>query len=150
MSFGEEYIRTRGAPILHEGRTVVPALQEPVQPGQVVGFRWLRAIPSPPQGIRIELKEGLLVVNGEEVKSSVVWRETSPDEFEFVCKCKRPTELTVWNCWKDTRGTMQAWIGNAGMSIDRSVDGRVIEVHANSRHEITFQDSVFELRFGQP
>lgn len=84
-----------------------------------------------------------------DLNNVVLWRDTAPDEAVFVCHSRKVAELRVWNCWRDDRGVMQAWIGNAGMRVSE-LDTNAVRVECNSRSEVTFSDLVFDLVFEEP
>jgi hypothetical protein len=99
---------------------------------------WRTARETPVQGICMKVKSGKLLLGEEDFDDLVLWRDTAPDETVFVCRAKKKAELCVWNCWRDDRGVMQAWIGNAGMRLSES-GSNTIRVESNSRSEVTFR-----------
>lgn len=103
-----------------------------------------RCIRVPVQGVCFTLKGGSFEVHGRDLKQPVIWRDTAPDETVLTCKTKKRTRLLNWNCWRDDRGVMSAWVGNAGMRTTVSKEQR-ITVECNSRPEVTFEDLVFDL-----
>lgn len=144
MTFGERFIENRGKAIEVDGESVVPALRYTVSQDDHVRIIFRRCVSEPVQGICLLLKGGSLEFNGRDFKQPVVWRDTAPDETGLICKTKKPRELLIWNCWRDDRQVMQAWIGNAGMRITKSADQR-FTIECNSRPEVTFKDLVFDL-----
>ena len=110
---------------------------------------WRLAIPEPVQGIRVKTSVGRLRINDGEHADQVLWRDTAPDECVFELRSKKAAEIIIWNCWRDERGTMQAWIGNCGM-VTNEVSPNAARCECNSRPEITFQDVVFDVIFEQP
>ncbi len=88
-------------------------------------------------------------MGGADLKDVVLWRDTAPDESVFVCHSKKVAELRIWNCWRDDRGVMQAWIGNAGMRV-RESSLNIMTVECNARPEVTFSDLVFDLVLEEP
>jgi hypothetical protein len=94
------------------------------------------------------IKGGALVVNGQQLTNAVFWHDTAPAEVTVEVVGKRPAELQVWNCWRDERGTTQAWIGNAGLIVEEIGGGAdVVRIRANSAPDLTFEDLVVELSF---
>jgi hypothetical protein len=98
----------------------------------------------------MKLHGGTIVVDNKELKDVVLWRDTAPHEMTIVCKSDRRAELRVWNCWRDDRGTIQAWVGNSGMSVQPGDDGNRMTIECNSQPTVTFEDLVFELAFEGP
>lgn len=143
--FSEEFEASRGAPIDVDGRRVHAVYRRPVKDGNRFVLRWVRAAPSPVQGVSLSAKGGRLRVNTASARDIVVWKDNTPDEIAFVCEGHGIKELEVWNCWKDERGTTHAWLGNAGMLIEE-VEPGVLRLRCNSRSDITFDDLVFELQ----
>lgn len=147
MTFAEEFARAHGNPIEAGGRTVVSILRHPVRSGDQVRIVWRKSIPSPVQGIRLKLQGGSLAIDGVKFADVVLWRDTAPHESVIVCNASRSTgELRVWNCWRDDRGVMQAWVGNSGMVVEER-DARALRVLCNCRSEVTFADLVFDMEF---
>lgn len=106
----------KGAALTVNGCTVVNMYRRPVEADQSVTVYAQAAIESPVQGLRIKLVDGVIRINEQFLKDVVIWFDTAPPNFEFSCHPKKQTtELRVWNCWRDSSGVSQAWIGNAGM-----------------------------------
>jgi len=97
----------------------------------------------------MKVKGGSLSLGDVDLNDFVLWRDTAPNESVFDCRSKKSVELRIWNCWRDDRGVMQAWVGNAGMRVSES-SSNVMTVECNSRPEVTFQDLVFDLVFEEP
>jgi hypothetical protein len=152
MNFAEQFAKNHGHSLIVDGQEVVPIIRRSVLPGCRVRVIWRSARSLPVQGIRIKLKGGklkLLSAGGADLNDIVLWRDTAPDEVAYLLAAKKPAELLIWNCWRDERGTMQAWIGNAAMRVVESGPNSV-SVACNSRHEITFADLVFDVIFNAP
>jgi hypothetical protein len=139
MTFAEEFARTQGKPIDVGGRSVVAMLRHQVHAGDRVRVVWRRSVDAPIQGIRIKLQGGTLTIDGKELADVVLWHDTAPRESVIVCNAKQSAELRVWNCWRDDRGVMQAWVGNAGMRVEKVADDK-LTAECNSRPEVTFED----------
>lgn len=151
MDFSERLAAALGAPIDVDGQTAVGIYKRAVQPNERFDLRFVHAREQPLQGVHLKLRTGSLEVAGQQLKDPVLWRDTAPSTVSFRCLNKKPSELLIWNCWKDERGVSQAWIGNAAMIVkDESADR--VHFRCNSRYDVTFEDLVFELatREGQP
>lgn len=149
MTFAEEFAKNHGQAIAVGGHEVVPMLRRVVRPGCRIRVIWTRAAPVPVQGIRMKVQGGKLSMDGADLRDVVLWRDTAPDESVFVLHSKSVAELRIWNCWRDDRGVMQAWVGNAGMRT-RESGPNVITVECNARSEVTFADLVFDIMFEEP
>lgn len=150
MTFAEEFAKNQGKPISVGGREAVPMWRRTVSPGCRVRVIWRIARPVPLQGIRLKIQGGKLSMGDQpDANNVVLWRDTAPDETVFVCHAKETAELRVWNCWRDDRGVMQAWVGNAAM---RAVDSgpNAVTLECNARQNVTFADLVFDLFFEEP
>src|SRR5687768_3585126 len=145
-TFAEQFARTQGQPIIVDGRPAVGMLKLPLMSGQRMRLIWRHAIAEPPQGVVMKVAKGAIVVAGGPENDFVLWRDTSPPEVRLEYAGSQKTELRLWNCWRDDRGVMNAWLGNAAMRVSRPREDRVI-VECNSRTEVTFRDVVFDLVF---
>jgi hypothetical protein len=146
-TLAELFTRSRGAPQDVGGVPVHNIYRRAVSDGQVVLIRRIHAAASP-QGLRVKVDKGAIEVNGRKLKDVVLWSDGSPQEIEIQCDIgKRTTgELRVWNCWKDEKGVMQAWLGDAGIVIDETED-RVELRCGDGTHRFDPKDLVVELRF---
>lgn len=126
MTLAERFAIAKGGPIVIDGIAVQNMFRRAVVDGQRVGMRFIRGRDLPPQGIRFKVKEGTILLNGQTLGDAVVWQNSAPTEFEFVCCIKKGFgELRIWNCWLTKDRLTQAWIGNAGMVIEDR-DNRVL------------------------
>ncbi|TCV78213.1 hypothetical protein [Sulfurirhabdus autotrophica] len=116
-TLAERFIAENGAAVVVDGVTVVNMYRRPVKHEQKIALHVLSAVQQPIQGLRIKLSEGTIRINNQDLKEVVVWLDTAPPDLEFLCNPKNgsSSELRVWNCWRDSNGVMQAWLGNAGI-----------------------------------
>jgi hypothetical protein len=128
QTLAERFIAASGAALDMDGSTVINMYRRRVALGQKVVVRVHPAMSRPVQGLRIKLSDGTIHINGQVLKEVVVWFDTSPLEFEFSCHPKKDStsELRIWNCWRDTGGASQAWVGNAGIIVEESERGTVL------------------------
>ena len=117
-TLAERFARAHGAPQELDGLIVHTMWRLQVAAGKRVLLRRLGQVPNPVQGVRVKLNGGTVTVNAQELPDVVLWADTSPAEVTLTCN--KDGELRVWNCWRDPQGTMQAWIGNAGLLVDVS------------------------------
>ena len=95
----------------------------------ILAIEFLSGIQMPVQGIRIKVTGGVLVANDEEHENIVLWRDTSPLYVPMRVKSRNIKKMTlkIWNTWRGTVGGVgvsHAWLGNAGMRVEASTDGR--------------------------
>jgi hypothetical protein len=118
----ERFQAARGAPIELDGRLVhmlheLPPLTAPAR--LRIG---LRTSAPRPQGLRLRARGGELVVGGRALDDVVLWSDTAPPEVVLGLRPAGTLTVRLWNVWRDGAGTMQAWIGDAGMLVE---DGRL-------------------------
>jgi hypothetical protein len=90
---------------------------------------FLKATSSPVQGLILKAQNALLEVAGSRMPEVVLWRDTAPDRIAVRVEPKlgKKASLKLWNVWRISTGgvqVMHAWLGNSGMRIDKSVDGK--------------------------
>ena len=117
----ERFTAARGAPVELDGRLVhmlheLPALTAPAELRIT-----LRASAPRPQGLRLRARGGRLIVAGQALDDVVLWAGTAPPEVVVALRPAGAMTVRAWNVWRDAAGTMQAWIGDAGMLIDDGV-----------------------------
>ena len=148
MNLAERFARDRGAPQVVDGVTVHNSFRHTVMRGSRVHIRRLAATTSAVQGLRVKLlKGGFLRVNNQRSKEVVLWADTSPEDLEILCAPSTETaEFIAWNCWRDAKGIMQAWIGDAGIVIEGSDNTFLLRCSAGY-HRFSPTDLDIELRF---
>lgn len=146
MNLSEMFAQSQGQPLTIQGRTVHPIYRRRVQPNEQIRLTICSFRSSPVQGIRLKLQSGKIRVadSVEPQADTVMWTDTAPNVGVLRCITGEPTELRMWNCWRDDRNIMQAWIGNAAIEIVENVGGRT-RLQCNSSIDLTFEDLVFEL-----
>ena len=147
-TLAERFAESKGAAQRVDEQIVHNVFRRQVARGERVRIRWLAAVDSPRQGIRLQVDQGRVKVAAEEVKDVVLWADTSPEVVEFSCETgkQQSGELLLWNCWTDEAGVMQAWIGDAGMVFDDSA-ARVRVRCSDGTHKFEPSDLVFEVEF---
>ena len=115
-TLAEQFMAAKGAALNVHGCTAVNMYRRPVDEDQKVTVCAQVAMESPVQGLRIKLVDGVIRINEQLLKEVVIWFDTAPLDFEFSCHPRKQTaELRVWNCWRDSNGVAQSWVGNAGL-----------------------------------
>jgi hypothetical protein len=61
---------------------------------------------------------------------------------------RTPATLRVWNAWRDSTGTMQAWIGEAGMLVEEPARGEFVLRCSDGFDAPTFGDLVVRISRG--
>ncbi|MGR0116380.1 hypothetical protein [Ralstonia pseudosolanacearum] len=114
--------KSMGQPILIGADYVYSMYQMPITAGrQLLRISRKSARESPLQGMRLKIGDGDLLVNGQNLPDVVLWADSSPEEVQVLISANKDTVLKIWNVWS-IAGTMHAWIGNAGMLVDRTGD----------------------------
>ena len=145
LNLSEMFAQNQGEPVHVDSRLVHSIYRRTVHSNECLRLDIVSARDAPPQGVRMKLKTGKVQIPGHEPLSDIVlWTNTAPKSVVFKCLTRQPSELRIWNCWRDDRNVMQAWIGNAGLVLEETGKG-VVRLSCNSRHELTFQDLVLEL-----
>jgi hypothetical protein len=138
----QRFQAAKGAPIEVGGETAqmlyeLPPVEQPAEL-QVA----LETSSSRPQGLRLKARGGEIVVNDQALGDVVLWSDTAPPETvaELRPKGSKPLGVRVWNVWRDEAGTMQAWIGDAGMVVDEEGSGTVTLRCSDGYDEPSFDD----------
>jgi hypothetical protein len=102
-----------------------------------------------PQGIRIKVRSGDVDIVGQRLDDVVLWTDTAPATTTATvhATAANPTVVRVWNVWRDKLGTMQAWIGDAGMLIEPTDAGTMLRC-SDGLGRPSFDDLVVRIRIG--
>jgi hypothetical protein len=147
-NLSERFAQSRGRPIRLGDLEVHMIYERRVGPGDSIRVRRAAAKPSPVQALRLKTEMGKLLVHGQALEDVVLWSDTAPNETILVAEVpKKGTTLKIWNAWRDSHGTMQAWIGDAGMLIQEERD-RVRLRCSDGMGGVCFDDLVVEVEFG--
>lgn len=104
--------------------------------------------PARPQALRIRARGGLVELNGQELDDVVLWSDSAPQTVVIgfrPAKADEPMTVRIWNAWRDTAGTMQAWIGNSGMLIEERDNGSTVLKCSDGFDDPNFDDLVAAL-----
>ncbi len=98
------------------------------------------------QGVRLKARGGKLEANGVEESDLVLWQNSSPPRVDVLVRwAKRGSRsLRIWNCW-EVNGVMHAWLGNAGMRVERAPEGTIVLRCSDGHGEPDFGDLVVEI-----
>lgn len=138
----QRFQAAKGAPIEVDGQTVqmmyeLAPLSEPAELRVA-----LETSSSRPQGLRLKARNGEIVVKDQALEDVVLWTDTAPPETvsELRPNGKKPLAIRVWNVWRDEAGTMQAWIGDAGLVVEDEGSGTVTLRCSDGYDEPSFDD----------
>lgn len=137
-----------GAPIDVDGETVRMMFELPPVEGHAELRVALKAKSGRPQAVRLKARGGKLVVNGQALDDVVLWSDSAPPEVTATVEpasTGKPVTVRAWNAWRDPAGTMQAWIGDAGMIVEEGDPGSVVLRCSDGFDAPTFDDLVVEL-----
>jgi hypothetical protein len=120
-------------PVVEWAGAPAHALYEFEEIPESIGVEFVGGKPSPVQGLHIKYRGGLLIANDVGAEDLLLWRDTAPDRLTVRVeprKKARPS-LKIWNVWRGGLDVVQAWLGNAGMRVEVSPDGRQIDLHCS-------------------
>lgn len=93
------------------------------------------------------INKGRLFVNNQEAKHIILWVDTAPSDVEIVCKAPRTgAVIRIWNAWRDSAGTTQAWLRNAGMLVDATGAGVILRC-SDGLGPPDFDDLIVKIQF---
>lgn len=126
----ERFKESRGGPIALDDGAVIHMMHELVTAEGETGVRIELRTSSPrPQAARLKIRGGRLRIVDELLQDVVLWSETAPATVVATLvpdNDQGPMSLRIWNAWQDDAGSMQAWIGDAGMVVYEDPDGTII------------------------
>lgn len=146
----EHFRESRGAPIEVDGN-VVHMMHEvaPIE-GRTDLRIQLQASSTRLQAARLKARGGRLRVNDELLEDVVLWSDTAPATVMVTLvpdDDRRPMSLRVWNAWRDAAGAMQAWIGDAGLIVEKEADGVIVLRCSDGYDAADFDDLEIKLEF---
>jgi hypothetical protein len=138
----QRFQAAKGAPIDVDGQTAQMMYElSPVEAPAELRVT-LETSSSRPQGLRLKARGGEIVVKDQALEDVVLWTDTAPPETvaELRPKGSKPLGVRMWNVWRDDAGTMQAWIGDAGIVVDDEGSGEVTLRCSDGYDEPSFDD----------
>lgn len=142
----ELFLASSGAPIEWEGQSVQMMYELHAAGTEEFEITFEQPSPARPQALRLRARGGVLEVNGSRLDDVVLWSDSASDSVIVRVvpdKGRRaPMNLRLWNAWRDPEGTMQAWIGNAGIRVEQRDDGSTVLRCSDGFDEPTFDDLV--------
>lgn len=99
---------------------------------------------NPVQGLRIRATGGALSVNGVESSDVLLWMDSAPQD--VTLHVGDAPEIRLWNVWRGRIGATQAWLGNAGILLEKSTNGDLTLRCSDGHGEVDFGDLVLSVR----
>lgn len=137
-TLAERYAEEKSNRIEFDGRTVFGMFTVIVE-GEF-SVRFVRSVAQPPQGVRISAKRSMKVLNSKST-SFALWHEDA-DEFRVGLPAGKPQKVQISTVWRSERGSIQTWLGNYGMIVQRQGES-VRFLCSNGPGEPTFDDVEF-------
>lgn len=128
------------------------AIFEMDQPPEAVTVEFLSSVQIPVQGLTLKLSGGTLEINGSKGPEMILWSDTVPERVGVRVLSTAATTVTlkIWNTWRATMGGVdvtQAWLGNAGMRVDRH-GNEVLLRCSDGEGPVDFRDLEVRITFG--
>ena len=144
IDFSEHFKNLGGSAIRYKGRTLV--MMDRIHltwPSTILRCRRISTCSEWKQGVGLNTNGILVFPTGAKGHSIVLWENTSPDDFSFVCN-SRDGILEVKNVWDTGNGTVESWINGAAMWIEEIPNGW--RYHCNDGHfDDDLNDIIFEI-----
>ena len=125
----ERFKAAQGAPIEVDGVLVQMMYELPPIEAPTELRVELETSSGRPQGLRLKARGGDVLLNDQMLDDVVLWSDTAPPlvtaELRPTAK-QEPMRVRAWNVWRDDAGTMQAWIGDAGLVVEHTHPGTVL------------------------
>ena len=144
-SFQEMFEKTKGKPIVYEGKTLAMVDFFPVEGEKKLVLVFETCNGEWRQGAALNC-EGKFIVNGQRLsgRSGVVfWQDTAPKTVEFEISGKVLT-IQVKNVWDVGDGVTHSWHNGAAMIVEELSNGRRYRCNDGFADE-DFDDIVFRL-----
>lgn len=133
-----------------QGQTVHSMIELRFLSGTALRIAFEDPNPARPQGLRLKAREGTLRVACQELDDLVFWSDSAPPLVEVqVVTDRSHVDIRFWNGWRDPREAVHAWIGNAGMLVEKSDSGFRLRC-SDGFDEVTFDDLVASVEVFSP
>jgi hypothetical protein len=159
MRFQERWRESGSEPFEFEGKLVHSIYRRLIKPGTMVDVEFLRARPTPPQGIELKALGAKLAWDEHDVEGQSVrlWADKQNRAAIRYVNSRKTSELRIWNIWLDEvtghrsyapahHELVQAWWAWSGMLIDEVEDGVVLRC-SGSYDGPNFDDLTVKLTF---
>ncbi|MFY9308196.1 MAG: hypothetical protein WAQ28_04010 [Bacteroidia bacterium] len=143
INFESLFVKNNGNSIIYDSKELVLLDRISVKENQKIKISFDEINSEWRQGIVIKTK-GTIVVNGKEIKNSIVlWYDTAPKEINIQIKSKN-NEIIIYNVWDVGNGTMHYWHNGAAMWVEKKEN--VVTYHCNDGYpDSDLNDLIFTL-----
>ncbi|MGE4427336.1 MAG: hypothetical protein AB7G37_12860 [Solirubrobacteraceae bacterium] len=141
----DRFLAAEGAPVEVDGQLVHMMFEFPPITEPATLRIHLEVGSSRPQGVRLKARGGKLGINEQLVDDVVLWSDSAPPTVTAEVrpqKSGKPVSLRLWNVWLDPAGTMQGWIGDAGILLEAEQPGTTVLRCSDGFNAPTFDDLV--------
>ncbi|MGB7158057.1 MAG: hypothetical protein WBD40_08320 [Tepidisphaeraceae bacterium] len=142
MSFQDLFMRSKGQPVVYNGRLIQLVDHLKVVDGQRVKVRFESVNSDWRQGIGLTTK-GSFDVNNQTIKKIVLWHDTAPREVVLTVNTKSG-ECEVKNVWDTGNGVTESWHNGAAMIVEEVGPLRRYKCN-DGRADDDFDDLVFSI-----
>ncbi|RAP56920.1 hypothetical protein [Oleiagrimonas sp. MCCC 1A03011] len=143
-TLASKFQKSKGSPVDVGGVTAYPIYEVIVGEGeQDFLFRRINSKLNPVQGLRLKIENGVIEINGEKGGEFILWSDNSPKLIKVKIIPKKNCKLKFWNVWR-MGGLIQAWVGNAGMTINKCQKSVVLGC-SDGVGVVDFSDFVIEM-----
>lgn len=155
MTLGDRFLKSKGQSIELDGLTVHMSYEKRVSSDvRALEITVVQASSRFRHGISMSAHGAKMRINGQTLQKAIVWTDTAP--FPLVVELISRSSANVpevaarsvrfWNSWDDGSGITHAWIGNAGLLIDRQSESVVRLRCSDGGGEIDFESLVLDIR----
>ncbi len=150
-TLAERFARDQGVPQQVGDELVHGIYRRKVRPSAKISVRLRSRKTEPIQGVCMKLQRGQLNVESVSAAEIVLWTDTAPEDSSIRVVSVRGSEaeLRVWNCWRGSHGSTDAWLGDAGMVIAETSDTVTLRC-SDGRPGFCSSDLIVELVFEEP
>ena len=118
IDFEENFIRSKGQPIIIDGKKYHMFYSITVLSKTFVKIKFIRAISLPKQGVRFDA-DHLIECMGVSNYSFNIWYNPDKKMQEVEVFCAEATTLQLRNIWDNGDGVVQSWNGGGAMIVDK-------------------------------
>ena len=150
LDFQSQFMKSKGKPIVHQGNTLV--MMDDFSTEWTRVFRLVFEICNGEwrQGVSLRVRDkGTMVMNDQNVKHAICWRDTAPEVVEFHIEGK-VSFIEIKNVWDVGDGVIHSWHNCAAMIVEELPNGRRYRCNDGYADD-DFDDIVFRVeRVSEP
>jgi hypothetical protein len=140
-SFVDLFLKSKGRPVIYNGRTIQMVDRLTVPDGQRLKVTFESVNADWRQGVCLTVDGGFVVNNQTVMKSVVLWHDTAPREILLQIQTKKG-ECRVKNVWDTGDGVMHSWHNGGAMIVEEISSGRRYKCN-DGRADDDFDDLIF-------